>query len=109
MVKCDGETMCVVCPHRYCVDEEEMYRRLIKDTKHQVEKFGLHWIPIWFEEGDTIALKAFERYRGWLKEYGYEGGEPSYKTWIEYTAVSHKPVKGCGCRDGTFYFHGIKE
>lgn len=109
MAKCDKETMCVVCPYIYCVDGEEMYQRLIEDTKYQVEKWGLKWIRIWFEEDDAIALKAFERYREWLRGYGYEGGQPSYKKWIVYTVDSHKPVRGCGCHDGTFYFHKIKE
>ena len=109
MAKCDKETMCVVCPYRYCVDGEEMYQRLIEDTKYQVEKWGLKWIRIWFEEDDAIALKAFERYREWLRGYEYEGGQPSYKKWIVYTVDSHKPVRGCGCHDGTFYFHKIKE
>lgn len=107
-MKCNDEIMCVVCPYRYCVDEEEMYQRLIANTKRQVEKWGLHWIHIWFEERDTVALKAFERYRKWLKEYGYEGGRLSYKEWIAYT-YDHKPFRDCGCHDGTFYFHKIKE
>lgn len=108
-VKCDKETMCVVCPHRYCVNEEEMYQRLIEDTKYQVEKWGLKWIHIWFEKDDTVALKAFERYCEWLRKYGYEGSEPSYKTWIEYTEDTHEPVRDCGGHSGTFYFHEIKE
>lgn len=108
-MKCNEEMMCVVCPYRYCVDEEEMYQRLIKDTKHQVEKWGLHWIRIWFEEGDKAALRAFAKYREWLREYGYEGNKPSYKTWIAYTVDTHKPDRDCGCHDGTFYFHKIKE
>ena len=106
--KCDKEARCVICPYRYCIDEEEMYQRLVKETMHQVG-WGLHWIHIWFEKDDEIAQRAFVKYRKWLREHGFEGNEPSYKTWIEYTEDTHEPVRDCGGHDGTFYFHEIKE
>ena len=106
-MKCNEDNLCVVCPYRYCIDEEEMYQRLIRDTKEQVERWGLHWIRIWFEAEDTVALKAFERYKVWLRAYGFDGKSLSYKEWICYTVDSHKPVTNCGCHDGTFYFKPI--
>lgn len=105
---CDEDNYCITCPYRYCIDEDEMYQRLIEETKHQVERWGLHWIRICFESDDVIALRAFERYRQWLREYGFEGNEPSYKKWIAYTVDTHEPVRCCGCHDGTFYFRSIK-
>lgn len=108
-MKCGDDNWCIVCPYRYCIDENTMYNRLIKETKYQVESLRLYFIPIWFEENDEVALRAFERYRKWLKDYGYEGNEPSYKKWIAYTEDTHKPIRDCGCHDGTFYFHKITE
>lgn len=105
---CNKHTLCVSCPHRHCIDEEEMYRRLIEDTRYQVEHLGLHWINIWFEQDDTVALNAFFRYREWLKSYGFDGGKPSYKRWIAYREDTQEPARCCGCHSGTFNFHPIR-
>ena len=108
-MNCAESNYCVNCPYLHCIYEEDLYQRLVWYTKQQVERWGLHWIDIWFEEDDVVARRAFERYRKWLKKYGFEGNEPTYKTWIVHNFTDQsKPVVECGCHTGTFYFKPIK-
>lgn len=101
---------CVACPHgRFCSNEDEMFNRLVESTKYHVEKWGLYWIDICFEEQDRVARNAFDRYREWLKHYGFTGRELSYKKYINYCSDTLEPCYGCGCYTGTFYFKPIKE
>lgn len=102
--ECDfSEYHCYDCPYRYCMHEHDMYTKLVNQTKFWIKE-GIHWISIDFEENDTIALKAFERYKKWLNEQGFEGDNLSYKTWINYR-IDGTPVVECGYHTGTFYFH----
>lgn len=105
---CKEDKYCVACPYLHCIYEEDLFQRLVRYTKNQVERWGLHWIDIWFEEEDAVARRAFERYRKWLRDYGFEGNEPTYKKWIVHNITDpSKPVVECGCHSGTFYFKPI--
>ena len=102
-----SECYCYDCPYRYCHHEDDMYIKLVNQSKYQI-KYGLYWISIGFEYNDTIALRAFERYKEWLKAHGFEGTTPSYKTWIAYRD-DKTPAVDCGYHQGTFYFHKIEK
>ena len=104
---CDfSERYCYDCPYRYCHHEDDMYIKLVNQSKSQI-KNGLYWISISFEYNDTIALRAFERYKKWLNTQGFEFEGTTYKTWIAYRSDG-APAVGCGYHTGTFYFHKVE-
>ena len=107
----------------YCTDSLEMAKEwgVSKDVNgywaHYRTRFGLVYLYHKITDGKVDLtfnragdhLEKLEIVAKWLREHGFEGGEPSYKTWIEYTEDTHEPVRGCGCHDGIYYFHEIKE
>ena len=105
----DNRLWCYDCEYRYCSLEEMKYTKLKRRASEHISE-GLFWIDIDFERDDEVSLRAFERFKKWMRSMGYKVGEPSYKTWIEYREdASNEPVIDCGYHTGTAYFHKIKK
>lgn len=101
---CFSNCFCYDCPYQYCKHEDELFNKLVNQTKLQIER-GLFWISIDFEYEDETAKRAFAKYRTWLKSQGFEVNHPpTYKTWIAY-CEDKTPITECGYHTGTFYFH----